>query len=84
MYDIEWKPRALKQLRRVPAGQGKAIRDAVDTLAEPKSARGVKRLKNHRYGFRLRVGNYRVLFDIVEVVRVVSIEEVKRRDEQTY
>jgi len=45
---------------------------------------GVKALKNHRYGYRLRVGDYRLLFDVFDHARIVSIEEVKKRDERTY
>jgi len=33
---------------------------------------------------RLRVGNYRVLFDWDGGVRIVNIEEVRKRDEHTY
>jgi mRNA-degrading endonuclease RelE of RelBE toxin-antitoxin system len=32
----------------------------------------------------LRVGNWRVLFNVFEEVSILSIEEVKKRDEQTY
>jgi mRNA-degrading endonuclease RelE of RelBE toxin-antitoxin system len=37
-----------------------------------------------KYGYRLRVGNYRILFDWDGGVKIVNIEEVKRRDEHTY
>jgi mRNA-degrading endonuclease RelE of RelBE toxin-antitoxin system len=30
------------------------------------------------------VGNYRVLFNLLDTVEVVNIEEVKKRDERTY
>jgi len=30
------------------------------------------------------VGNYRVFFEFDGAVRIVSIEEVKKRDERTY
>jgi len=44
----------------------------------------VKMLTNHNYDYRLRVGNYRVLFDWDTEIKIISIEEVKKRDEQTY
>ncbi|MNH47194.1 hypothetical protein D3C79_1103120 [compost metagenome] len=44
----------------------------------------VKALANHIYGYRLRVGNYRILFDWDGSVKIVNIEEVKKRDEHTY
>ena len=69
----------------VDARAGKQIRDAVSTeLIDLAKSRNVKALTNHEYGYRLRVGNYRVFFDYDGVVRIVSIEEVRKRDERTY
>nr|WP_218966867.1 hypothetical protein [Snodgrassella alvi] len=44
----------------------------------------VKKLNNHQYDYRLRVGNYRVLFNYDGDISIVSIEEVKKRDDRTY
>jgi len=44
----------------------------------------VKELRGHEYGYRLRVGRYRVLFDFDNGIRVIAIQEVKKRDERTY
>jgi len=83
--EIEWKPKALKQLRRIPAQQGAAIRRSVnDELVDLAQARNVKALTNHACGYRLRVGDYRVFFDYDGAVRIVTIEEVRKRDERTY
>lgn len=85
MYIIDWKNRALKQLLKIGDNDTrKEIKNAVDTLIDLPKALQVKKLTNHRYGYRLRVGRYRVFFDVTEVVRVVHIEEVKKRDDRTY
>jgi mRNA-degrading endonuclease RelE of RelBE toxin-antitoxin system len=85
MNTISWRTKALKQMRKLPAQAGTAIRTAVSSeLADLSTARNVKKLVNHEYGYRLRVGNYRVFFDFDGAVRIVSIEEVRKRDEQTY
>ena len=86
MNEIQWKPKALKQLRKIPMQDSMAIRHSVNTeLIDLSRARNVKALTGHAYGYRLRVGNYRVLFDIEgSAARVVSIEEVRKRDERTY
>lgn len=61
------------------------IRRAVSTeLVDLSKARNVKTLTNHEYGYRLRVGNYRVFFEFEGSVRIITIEEVKKRDERTY
>ena len=85
MNAINWQPKALRQLRKIDAHAGKQIRAAVSSeLLDLSKARNVKALVNHAYGYRLRVGNYRVFFDFEGAVRIVSIEEVKKRDEHTY
>ena len=85
MNSIDWQPKALRQLRKIDARAGKQIRDAVSSeLRDLAKARNVKALTNHDYGYRLRVGNYRVFFDYDGAVRIVSIEEVRKRDERTY
>lgn len=61
-----------------------AILEAVDDLAEMPNCHNVKMLTNHNYGFRLRVGRYRVLFDWDTEVRIVEIQEVRKRNERTY
>jgi mRNA interferase RelE/StbE len=82
---INWQPKALRQLRKIDAHAGKQIRTAVSSeLVDLASARNVKALTNHKYGYRLRVGNYRVFFEFDGAVRIVSIEEVRKRDERTY
>lgn len=41
-------------------------------------------LTNHEHGYRPRVGRYRVLFDANQEIRIVDVQEVKKRDDQTY
>ena len=85
MNAINWQPKALRQLRKVDAHAGKQIRAAVSTeLLDLSKARNVKALTNHEYGYRLRVGNYRVFFDFDGAIRIVSIQEIRKRNERTY
>lgn len=62
----------------------KPITDAVGKLENMPECANVKALTNHEYGFRLRVGNYRVVFDWETTVKVIEIQEVSKRDERTY
>lgn len=62
-----------------------AVINAVEQLPEPDGWRNVKSLTNHQYGYRLRVGRYRVFFDLEEgEISIYLIQEVKKRDEHTY
>jgi mRNA interferase RelE/StbE len=86
MFDIEWTKTAIKQLTKIqPVKQRESIASAVLKLKEcPTTQTNVKVLKQHKAGYRLRVGNYRVLFDSEDCVRIVTIQEVKKRDDRTY
>lgn len=85
MNAINWQPKALRQLRKLPEARAAQIRSAVTTeLVDLSRASHVKALTNHEYGYRLRVGNYRVFFEFDGAVRIVTIEEVRKRDERTY
>ena len=85
MGEIKWNKKALKQLMRIPVNLRKPITDAVDDLLVDSRRKNIKPLQKHRYGYRLRVGRYRVFFDIDQKeVKIYLIQEVKKRDERTY
>ncbi|UZR28103.1 type II toxin-antitoxin system RelE family toxin [Methylococcus mesophilus] len=85
MKTIVWQPRALKQLKKLgdKAAQQRIL-TATTALERFPAVGGVKALVNHACGYRLRVGDYRILFNVLDAIEVVSIEEVKKRDESTY
>lgn len=61
------------------------VRDAVqDKLSYFPKCTGVKALVNHLCGYRLRVGDYRVLFNFEGTITLVRIEEVGKRNERPY
>ncbi len=64
MLDIAYTRDALKSLRRMPVNEAKRIRRKIEAYAaDPASqANNVLRLRG-RSGFRLRVGDWRVIFD---------------------
>lgn len=84
MFKINWNKKAVKQLAKIDGQDRSRIANAVTALADLPNAQNVKALTNHEYGYRLRVGNYRVLFDADTVIRIVEIQEVKKRDGNTY
>jgi mRNA-degrading endonuclease RelE of RelBE toxin-antitoxin system len=59
-----WRPKAAKQLLKLPKSAQFTIRDDVnDKLPLFPNCPGVKKLTNHAYSYRLRVGAYRVFFE---------------------
>jgi len=62
-YDIEFKPRAMKDLKALPPRECARVVAKVEGLQND-LAGDVKRLTNFTPEFRLRVGDYRVLFEV--------------------
>jgi mRNA-degrading endonuclease RelE of RelBE toxin-antitoxin system len=84
MFTVNWAKKAFKQLIRIDPGNQQRIGTAVNSLTDFPNAQNVKALTNHPCGYRLRVGSYRVLFDVDRGVRIVDIQQVKKRDDNTY
>ncbi|CAN8140816.1 mRNA interferase RelE/StbE [uncultured Thiomicrorhabdus sp.] len=84
--EIVWSRRSLKQLLKLKDHPTiKMIKDTVGAeLYDYENSNKVKALKNHKYQYRLRAGQYRVLFDVEDELKIIAIEEVKKRDERTY
>lgn len=86
MNIVKWEKQALKQLAKIDARYKQAIKTKVDELEKyPDVMLDLKKLKGHESKYRLRVGNYRVIFEIInEVPRIIAIQAVVRRSERTY
>lgn len=75
MKSIVILPRAIKALRRMPRNTALLIRDKIDQYStDPASlANSVVKLQG-RAGFRLRVGDWRVIFDedgtVIEILGI--------------
>ena len=82
-YQLSFSDKALKSLKRIPKSDNQRIIVALEELAkDPDSKTNVKRLNNHPDAiFRLRVGNYRVLYDKNDTVRIIAVIDVGHRED---
>jgi len=87
MNTINWTNKAAKQLRKIADKKtSAAIYDEVQVLDSwPNASADIKRLQG-RDDYRLRVGNYRVIFEIDTNNRpvIITIMQVEKRNERTY
>lgn len=88
MPEISWKAHAVKQLSKIPAKQSDGIREKVNELAKWPDIPHLKVGKltdDAKERHKLVVGNYRVIWKIVEgVPLIIEIQEVLRRTTRTY
>jgi mRNA interferase RelE/StbE len=78
-YTVGLKPKATKDLRCLQKQQATRIADALERLRDDLSG-DVKRLTNFSPEYRLRVGQYRVLFEVENEDEIVVYRIVHRRE----
>ncbi len=79
-YRIELRPAALRSLRKLDPQIRRRVQGAIALLAEDPRPPSAKKLKG-RDAFRVRVGNYRVIYTVEDdVLLVVVVTLGHRRD----
>lgn len=70
--------RAEKALGHVPSPAYERIRDAIRDLADNARPRGCKKLIG-RHAWRIRVGRFRVIYEIDEATAIITVVDVGHR-----
>ena len=80
MYKVQYRASATKMLRRMPRNVAKTVVRKIGQLAVSPYApnNNVTRLKGEE-GYRLRVGDWRVLYEIHDDVLVIEIIKIGSR-----
>lgn len=80
MYRVEISRDASKTLQRMPRNTASLIRAKIGALAVDPHARNnnVKKL-TARPGYRLRVGEWRVIYDLHDALRILAVEQIAPR-----
>lgn len=82
MYIISIKPSALKELSKLPKAMVKKTEKAIDALAEEPRPVGVKKLKGADEDlYRIRVGDYRIIYSIEDEIKIIDIIRIGHRKE---
>jgi mRNA interferase RelE/StbE len=78
-YALEWSSHARRALRLLPGEAQRRIALAVDALTANPRPPGSRKLQGHVDTYRLRAGEYRVLYRVLDAVLVVLVVEVGHR-----
>ncbi len=80
VYQIEYSKTASKDLKHLPRDIQTRIKDEIIKLSkDPYIKSSVKKLKNAGNLLRLRVGEYRIIYQISEFSSVIYISQVTHR-----
>ncbi len=80
-YRIHIRQRAVKALRSLPATDKRRSRNAIDGLADEPRPPGVRKLADKHQLYRLRIGYYRIIYQIKDQELLVLVVNVGHRRE---
>lgn len=80
-YRIEVAPAALRQLRKLDRTAQKRMQAAIELLAEQPRPSGAKKLVGGEGEWRVRTGDYRIVYEIHDDVLLVLVVAVGHRRE---
>ena len=75
---VRWQPSALRDLRALPIQLARRIGSSIDRYAET-GIGDVRKLEAEQGLYRLRVGDYRVIFEFEDGQLVVVVLRVRNR-----
>lgn len=83
-YRVEIAPAANREMRRLPQNVQERLRPAILSLGDDPRPHGVRKLKGATHAYRIRVGEYRVVYEVYDDTSSVILLHVARRNESTY
>ncbi len=82
-YAFRWRERAVRQLRAIPQPAALTILQALTQLGDDprRPDANAKKLAGYEDRYRLRVGDYRVIYDITDKQLIILVVGVGHRRE---
>jgi len=81
VYTVFYTSAAARQLRRLPHDVRSPIQHAVEVLTTNPRTLHTEKLEGSANAYRMRVGDYRVLYTIEDQIRRVVIYRIRHRRE---
>jgi len=80
-YEIEFKPSAEKDFSKLERDAQKRILEKIKSLASDPRPRGVEKLSGHKNRWRIRVGRFRIIYQVFEDKLVILVLRIADRKE---
>jgi mRNA interferase RelE/StbE len=78
-YRIEYRRSVEKDLRKVPSHMRRVLVDAITALADDPRPHGVTKIRGAEYTYRIRRGDYRIIYQVYDDRVVVEVIKVGHR-----
>jgi mRNA interferase RelE/StbE len=80
-YSVDVKPPARKELEALPNAVLARVVQKIGSLADVPRPAGCKKLKGYKDHWRVRAGDWRVVYIIDDAVKLVSVTRIAHRSE---
>lgn len=78
-YNIELAPLAQRQLKKLPESIKNKILDELENLSVELSGAGIKKLKGMDDLYRLRIADYRIIYQIEHRILLILVLKIGHR-----
>jgi len=78
-FSIQWRGSTKKDIRSLPSDDVARIVAAVTSLADEPLPHGSQKLSGSERTYRIRVGDYRILYEVFTDSHIVEIQRVRHR-----
>jgi mRNA interferase RelE/StbE len=78
-YSLAFTPAALRSLRKLPREIAVRIKAATEALCDDPRPHGVKALSGSPGWLRVRIGDYRVIYEVRDAELVIAVIQVGHR-----
>jgi mRNA interferase RelE/StbE len=78
-YDVFLSKTAVKAVESLPSAQREKLRHAFSRMRENPFSFPYKKIRGEPHLYRIRIGNYRVLYEIEEEFRRIMVLKIDRR-----
>jgi mRNA interferase RelE/StbE len=79
IYSIFYKRSASDELLKIPANTAHKVLSAINSLAETPRPQNSKKLKGSNNVYRIRIGNYRVVYTIADSILIITVIKIGHR-----
>ena len=80
-YAVQLKPSARKELESLPDSVLARVVRKVESLASDPRPAGCKKLKGYKDQWRIRIGDWRVVYIVDDTTKLVSVTRIAHRRE---
>jgi mRNA interferase RelE/StbE len=81
VFEVLLERSAEKDLRRLSSRVHDEVADRIGALAKNPRPPGCRKLSGSENDWRIRVGEYRVIYQVADVIRVVRVRRIRHRRE---